>query len=250
MAALDLSNMGLNDIDVDLITNAGSTGIFDRLMAAVSANITTQYTENRINSEDFATIYLGSMQSVLSQSMQFALQEQLVEAQIAGVLADNTLKAKQLQVATLEETIKQFEVTSMLPEHLIKIQEEIDLIQTQDSETLLDGVKKRLAMDEDLLSKKKNLEISTYELANLLPEQLIKIQEEIDLIQTQDSEVIADGLKKRLLLDEQLRGAFTDRVLKDKQAAKLGLDNVMKLSEASRASNANFVYLPSYIAAV
>lgn len=238
--------MVLNDIDVDSITNAGKTGIFDKLMLAVSNNITTQYEENRINSNDFATVYLGSMQAVLAQSMQFALQEQLIEAQVAGALADNLLKSKQLQIATIEESVKQFELTNILPEQLTKIQEEIDLIQSQDSEMLLDGVKKRLAMDEDLLGAKKNLAIKDYELINLLPEQLLKIQEEVDLLQTQDSEIILDGLKKRLAMDEQLLIAYTDRVIKDKSAAKLGLDNVMKLSEAARDADANFVYVPTY----
>ena len=40
---------------------------------------------------------------------------------------------------------------------------------------------------------------------------------------------------------------YTDRVLKDKEAAKLGLDNVMKVAEADRAADPNFVYAPSYI---
>jgi len=49
------------------------------------------------------------------------------------------------------------------------------------------------------------------------------------------------------LMEEQTKITYTDRVLKDKQAAKLGLDNTMKLSEAAREGDANFKYVPNYI---
>lgn len=118
-------------IHVSDITNITDTGIFDQLMAAVNKHIDYQYLNNRITGSDYATVYLGSMQAVLAQSVQFALQDQLVEAQITK---------------TLEDT----------------------------------------------------------------------------------------------------RNVYTDRVVKDKTAAKLGLDNVMKQSEESRTTDSNFVYTPRY----
>lgn len=48
------------------------------------------------------------------------------------------------------------------------------------------------------------------------------------------------------LLELQASTAYTERVLKDKEAAKLGLDNVMKLSEAARDADPNFIYTPNY----
>ena len=115
---VDLANMGLNAIDVESITNAEKTGVFDKLMLSINNNITEQYEENRINNTEFATVYLGSIQAVLAQSIQFALQEQLSEVQIASAIADNKLKAKQLDIATIEENTKQYELTYILPEQL------------------------------------------------------------------------------------------------------------------------------------
>lgn len=169
------------DINVDDITNSGGTGVFDRLMTTINSQIETQFLEQRITGSEYATVYLGAMQAALSQSIQFAMQEELTEAQIAGIEADNLVKAKQLEIAELEREAKQYEVD------------------------------------------------------NILPEQLTKIQEEIDLLETQDLTAI-----------EQIKSIYADRVLKDKQAAKLGLDNVMKTSEASRDSDPSFVYTPNY----
>lgn len=113
------------------ITNVDGTGIFDKLMDAVNKQIETQYLNNRITGSDFANVYLSSLQAVLQQSIQFTLQQQLTEAQIADTNASIALK-------------------------------------------------------------------------------------------------------------------YTEQVLKDKQAAKLGLDNVMKQSESNKDSNPDFVYTPRY----
>lgn len=84
-----------------------------------------------------------------------------------------------------------------------------------------DLVQKQESLDKDSLIKDKQLEIAEQE-------RLAKVYEVTNL------------------LPEQLKTAYADRVLKDKEAAKLGLDNVMKLSEAAREADANFVYTPKY----
>ena len=148
------------NIDLSGITNTEGDGIFDELMKAVNSQIETQYLNNRITGTDYANVYLSSLQSVLSQSIDFYLRSELTEVQIDTALVD--------------KQIKEFQLNSILPEELTKVQEEIDLLQ------------------------------------------------------------------------EQAKGAFADRVVKDKQAAKLGLDNVMKQSEASKAGDSGFVYSPRY----
>jgi hypothetical protein len=352
-------------IDIENVTNEEETGIFDKLMKSINSNIEKQYLNNRITGSDYATVYLGSMQAALSQSIQFSLQEDMVEAQIAGVLADNLLKADQLLTSGIDRASKVFELENLLPEQLLKIQEEIDILQTQDSELLLDGVKKRLIMDEELQSADLQQiilateeELKTAQLAEVLDstirnntqvsdglltsakqriildeekesadlqqiilateeelktaqkdellasttrsdtqladsllttiKQRLVLDEEIqsadlqqlilateeELKRSQKDEMLAsttrknteltDSLlttaKQRILLDEEVESAnlqqvlfteqtkttYTDRTLKDKQAAKLGMDNVMKLSEDSRKRDPNFIYTPNY----
>jgi hypothetical protein len=135
----------MSDITFEDVTNINNTGVFDKLMVSVNSHINTQYEANRITGSDYATVYLGSLQSAMSQSVQFVLSEQLTETQVAGLIVDNLIKAEQLE----------------------------------------------------------------------------KAQEEVKLL-------------------------YTERVLKDKQVAKLGLDNAMKLSEEARTADINFVYLPNY----
>ena len=120
MPQLDTENMVLNDINVDTITNAGKTGIFDKLMVSVNDNIQLQFDENRINSNDFASVYLGSIQAVLAQSIQFALQEQLSEAQISSILKDNELKEEQLKGAYTDRVLKDKQAAKLGLDNVMK----------------------------------------------------------------------------------------------------------------------------------
>jgi hypothetical protein len=331
------------DINVDDITNSGGTGVFDKLMESINSQIETQYLNNRITGADYANVYLGSVQAALSQSIQFALQEQLTEAQVDGVLADNVLKAKQLELATKDLEIKTYELANTLPAQLAKLQKDTDVTERQMLEAEATGVKQRLSIDKDIDVKERQTAVSEskladdiltstkqrtlldteeeakqyevdnllpkqlekittdidvterqmleaeatgtkqrilldteeeakqYEVDNILPVQLEKLEEEVDLLQTQESEMLLDGAKKRIIMDEQIetenlqqvilgteeelktaqvKSTYADRVLKDKQAAKLGLDTVMKRSEdakqAALDNDTSFVYTPNY----
>lgn len=217
------------DINVDDITNSGNTGIFDKLMESINTQIENQYLNNRITGSDYATVYLGSMQAALAQSMQFALQEELTEAQVAGVEADNLLKSKQLEIAEVErlskvyekdvllvdqhnttlkqqalldtqEEAEQYKVDNLLPAELAQINKQTDVAERGMAEQEATGIKQRILLDTEEEAKQ-------FEVDNILPEQVIKIQEEIDLLQTQDSETLLDGAKKRLIMDEEIETA-------------------------------------------
>lgn len=74
------------------------TGVFDVLIKAVNDNIEIQYDKGRIRSTEYANVYLGSMQSVIAQSIQFLLQEQLQEANIDKTQDSLLTAAKQRDV--------------------------------------------------------------------------------------------------------------------------------------------------------
>ena len=79
------------DILLTDLTNATSvtdgasngTGALDKLMNTINLYIDDQYNRGRIKGTDYANVLLGSIQSVLSASLQFTLTEKVNEAQIA-----------------------------------------------------------------------------------------------------------------------------------------------------------------------
>jgi len=62
----------LTDLTNELDAAPGD-GVFDILIQTVELRLQEQYDEGRITGSDFATVYLGAIQSVLQQSVQFLL---------------------------------------------------------------------------------------------------------------------------------------------------------------------------------
>ena len=114
------------DIQItDVTTGAiNGTGVFDKLMASIKVQIQEEYDAGRIKGSDYATVYLGALQSVLSQSMEFVLRERLVEAQIDDVVKGIEIKDMQKQIAYVERVIKDKEATTMGLDNAIRLREE------------------------------------------------------------------------------------------------------------------------------
>jgi len=101
------------DITIDNVTSnvqvvnkvVTGDGTFDKLMGSVNAQIDNQFNLGRIKGTDYATVYLGAMQTVISQSMQFEIQEKQTEAQIADMLITTALKIKSVPGSTQAELL-------------------------------------------------------------------------------------------------------------------------------------------------
>jgi hypothetical protein len=196
------------------------TGVFDTLMAAVNKNIELQYQKGRITGNDYSTVYLGAMQAVLGQSIEFLLRRDLTEAQIddvrkgievkeaqiSNMVDDNLTAAKQRTLLDTQEEAEQYKTTYILPKELAKLEKEIDV-----AERRMDVEEEKLV--DDLLTSAKQREVL-------------------------DNDVEIKAETRKL--------TYAERIIKDKEAALLGLDNVVKQSEASRAADPTFLYVPRY----
>ncbi len=73
----------------------GGDGVFDKLMAAVNAQIGTQYEKGRITGSDYANVYLGAIQSAMQFAIQYTLGNQ--RAQLENLQILETVKLAQVQ---------------------------------------------------------------------------------------------------------------------------------------------------------
>ena len=89
-------------ISFDTLSNAttapNGTGNFDELMQVVTLHLEAQFAAGRITGTDYATVYLGALQSTLAQAVTFALSMEkanadklLVDAQELKVDAEKAL---------------------------------------------------------------------------------------------------------------------------------------------------------------
>jgi hypothetical protein len=165
-------------------TSKDGTGIFDVLTRAVVTHIEAQYDSGRLDGTDYANVYLGSIQSVLSESFRFALSEKQSSEQ-AALIAQQILSE-----------IKNNEVNGLLDLQKIRLEKETALIIRQESELSLNGISQRLVntsqigkvtnetlfIAEQIISETKNNESG-----GVIDLSKTKLQEDIDLIIAQTS---------------------------------------------------------------
>lgn len=89
------------------------SGIFDTLISAVNKNIEIQFNKGRITGANYAEVYLGGMQAVLQQSVEFLLRKDLTEAQI-------DIAKQQAITAYVERIGKDKEVAKMGLDNVVK----------------------------------------------------------------------------------------------------------------------------------
>lgn len=86
----------LQPIEITAVTTAiDGDGSFDVLMRTVKDHLQQEFNQNRIRGPEFAQVYLGALQTVLTSSMQFALQRQAANQ-------DALVKEKQLAMMDLQ----------------------------------------------------------------------------------------------------------------------------------------------------
>ena len=229
---------------------------YDAMVNAVVNRYTVMWNANQIDAETYSKL----VGEASSQFMQFAaelvqkqeqldVQNQLVAQQVLNEAKQLELLGAQLQIAEQDLLLKQ---------------QQVDIVERDMVEKELTGAKQRTALDKDIAIKdyentvlqvdqhntnvKQQTLLDTqeqseqYKVDYLLPKELAQIAAQVAVLELQDDELN----KKILILEEQRKATKAEVVIKDKEAAKLGLDNVMKNAEAVRGTNPNAVYAPVY----
>jgi hypothetical protein len=74
------------------------TGVFDDLMESVTAHLEAQFQLGRITGTDFATVYLGAIQSALQASVSYAIGQEKTNAEVALLTQKQTTEYGQTLV--------------------------------------------------------------------------------------------------------------------------------------------------------
>ena len=245
------------NIDINDVTNAttveNGTGIFDRLIGAAFLHIEKQVDEQRLTQSSAGEVYSAAIQSAMAQAIQFVLQEKQTEAQVDMILTqtselllngakDRELTDSQIIGSGYDNQVKEqqvlestYKVEELLPVELLQLQKQVDVAERGMAEQELTGAKQRevLVVDKD---------IKSYQLSDILPKEAIMLTEQKE---TADAQQLA--LAKDLeIKDIQKQVTYVERVIKDKEAAILGMDNAIKIAQTSKATNGTYVYTPQY----
>lgn len=278
------------DITMNQLTNGSVTivdgeaswsgdGVFDKLIDAVNKNIEVQHKNNRITDTDFANVYLGSIQAVLQQSIQYILSERKLEVEIDNAIAQGNLISAQISeaIASTDRANKQLEDTLLTSEkqrlsidkdNLLKDDELLinekkkDQLDAQIAE-VLDGTNRANAqLDDSLLTSEKQRilldteeEIKQYERDTLQVDahntnlkQQTKLDEDLNMAKAQTTEVMsstirndADSKSKIALTDNQISDIVKGIAVKDQQIETMLNDDILKIEQFKDSVQTNII---------
>ena len=218
----------LTPITLPQLTEATTTGsgVFDVLMRATKAHLEQEFTQGRIKGAEYATVYLGSLEAVMQNALQFLLQKD-------KVALDAELVKQQVELAKAELLIKQVELEktraelTILEKTVLKTDAEVALliaqaamVRAQTANEALQG--KVLIAQECKLRAEYDVLLSTN----------LKTKEETTLLlwktNTEKAQTMALGVDDNSVIGKQkaLYAAQTDGFKRDaeQKAAKLLAD--------------------------
>jgi len=220
-------------IDIDELTNGDivnkewqGTGVFDVLIDAVNKNIDTQYLNGRIKGAEYAKVYLGSIQSVISESIRYLLDSKKTEVNIDATLADIELKRAELESrknTTEAELEKQwgYDVTRDAENNLVLGQSTGD--------GLIDGQIQKI--DSDILIDEEDIKIKRAKADKDYAEMLASIDKEYGMYYELDSDgniirssLISDGggkIDAELLLIQKEEALKAQQILSETENTEL-----------------------------
>lgn len=234
----------MQEIELKDLTEAAvaGTGVFDVLMRAARSHLEEEFTRNRIKGPEYANVYLGSIEPVLVQSVEFLLNKDKAKYEAELIAAQiRESEAKILLVEAQTELTKQQKLNAenewlLLAEQKAKMTAETALIlqQKDNLEATLPQI-----LEQTALLTQQRLNAITEEL--IMHKQMCKLDAEFDLIKEQVSKTVTEaGLLAQKIQTEkaQTTGAGTteDSVIgKQKNLYQAQADGFKRNAEQSAA---------------
>ena len=172
----DFSNGTINRANPDNPVWAG-TGVFDELIKAINGNIQIQFEAGRIQNAEYAEVYLGSIQSAITESMKFMLNKKTIE---------KGLEAQDVSIAISEV---------QLAENTEKWALQRKVLDNQLAMSNIDVAYKEPNVLRDLEIRDKQIESATADIAFNESKKLIMEQTRKDNIRSKAAEQFAEFMK-------------------------------------------------------
>ncbi len=246
MASLQLEQTTLGGVPLDIEdftkVDIKGDGVFDKLLQTFRIHLQEEFDKNRIvgkqYSDAFIQGYLGierdAIELMLAKEKQ-ALEIKLLESQIAGQEKQNQLIDAQIAGIVLDNVAKDFNNTKMLPEQLAQIIKENDILDV-DRQTkgynldfilpaqLQNMLAEKLQTEAQTgligankLNVDKDTAVKDYQLKFMMPKELERVTAEVGLSQANKSKVEYEVAS---LLPAQLQNMTKQNSLLDAQAAR------------------------------
>ena len=124
------------------------TAIFDTLIKAVNENINIQYEQTRITGSDYATVYLGAIETCIKEATNLLLQKAIVDKDIE--LKDKEIAVKEKEIEVQQAQILKLQADTLNTQEDTKLKTaQADVFPLQAAQELALTTEKVLSQEED-----------------------------------------------------------------------------------------------------
>lgn len=227
MADLALTELTTGTLD--------GTGVFDKLMQAHKAHLEAEYKLGRIKGAEYATVYLGSLDTVMQGSMNFLIQGKKVE--LEKLLLEQQLLLAQVEVLKANVTLEILAATkTKMAAEVLQTEAQTRLIEQQRT-NLVDALQtealQRTKLTNDILQVQAQTAVTTQQKLNLQDELLTAAAQrtKLDSENLQVQAQTAVTTQQKLNLIDELVTAGVQRAQITQQTANLLLESQRLESE-------------------
>ncbi len=194
MASIQISDLTSGSLN--------GTGAFDVLMQATTAHLQAELEEGRITGQEYATVYLGSIQTAMQQALQFVLNSQ-ASANQAALIHAQTINTEKQTLLTLEQRNQVVAQTTATKAEIL-------------------GIEARAALTEQQV-------VTEAYNSKLIAKQLDKLDVDIDLVSAETTNTKEQ--RTNLIRQQQNLNAQTLRTNAERENIILTRDTITKQQE-------------------
>lgn len=169
---------------------AAGRGAFDELMRSTKSHLLQEFAAGRISGVEYSQVYLGSLQSAMSQSLQFVLgagvtsrQEELLAEQAKQVIEQTLLTRSQVALSTKQETLADKEIL-IADEKLRQAKQQVLLLTAQVAKTNQDVIATQeqiKTMKQQTLKLVQDTALATQEVLNAVTQNITMLKQHVKL---------------------------------------------------------------------
>ena len=180
------------DITVDEISEAstiGGDGYFDRFMQSTNTYLQDQYSKNRIKSSEYASVYLGAMQSALTEAVKLAIGRQLASAQADLALSNITKIEVDKDLVRAEIDYKEAITANSITENGLILERITNL----EKDTLI-KIQEELIKKKDIIFLQSKIDKSAKEIEKLIAD-IARVNQDTANALSQNAVIVADAAR-------------------------------------------------------
>jgi hypothetical protein len=211
------------DITIFNLTESdfNGNGVFDKLMKSVNAQILEQYQSDRITSDNYGTVYLGSLQAVLAQSVQFLLTKDKAAYDAALSLTQVKKGIEEVELVKSQKLLTDAQIDKTRQEIAFSIEQQ----------TLISFERDKIT--QDILLTQAQVTKANKE-NELIDQQILKIEQEVLVLEQQVLQSVAEVDKTQqevLLIKQQVINAQEQIIKTQAETTLLGQRTVTEVAQ-------------------